>query len=287
MKKVIPLIFCLVFVSFTSCGDYNLVVKSTDYEYKYEAAKQFYAEGQYNRAATLMQDVIMALKGTDKGEESLFMTGMSNLYARNYEAATSYFRKYYETYPRGIFTEEARFYCGKALYENTPEPKLDQTATYEAVSEFQNFLELYPESPLRDRAQNMIFALQDKLVEKEYLSAKLYYDLGTYFGNCTTGGSNYQACIVTAQNAIKDYPYTTRREEFAILILKAKFELAENSVAAKKEERYHDAIDEYYGFTNEYPESKYMKTAQDLFMKAKKYVSTEDADETEHSNTSK
>ena len=287
MKKVIPLIFCLVFVSFTSCGDYNLVVKSTDYEYKYEAAKQFYAEGQYNRAATLMQDVIMALKGTDKGEESLFMTGMSNIYARNYEAATSYFRKYYETYPRGIFTEEARFYCGKALYENTPEPKLDQTATYEAVSEFQDFLELYPESPLRDRAQNMIFALQDKLVEKEYLSAKLYYDLGTYFGNCTTGGSNYQACIVTAQNAIKDYPYTTRREEFAILILKAKFELAENSVAAKKEERYHDAIDEYYGFTNEYPESKYMKTAQDLFMKAKKYVSTEDADETEHSNTSK
>ena len=287
MKKVIPLIFCLVFVSFTSCGDYNLVVKSTDYEYKYEAAKQFYAEGQYNRAATLMQDVIMALKGTDKGEESLFMTGMSNIYARNYEAATSYFRKYYETYPRGIFTEEARFYCGKALYENTPEPKLDQTATYEAVSEFQDFLELYPESPLRDRAQNMIFALQDKLVEKEYLSAKLYYDLGTYFGNCTTGGSNYQACIVTAQNAIKDYPYTTRREEFAILILKAKFELAENSVAAKKEERYHDAIDEYYGFTNEYPESKYMITAQDLFMKAKIYVSTEDADETEHSNTSK
>jgi len=287
MKKVIPLIFCLVFIIFTSCGDYNLVVKSTDYEYKYEAAKQFYAEGQYNRAATLMQDVIMALKGTDKGEESLFMTGMSNLYARNYEAATSYFRKYYETYPRGIFTEEARFYCGKALYENTPEPKLDQTATYEAVSEFQDFLEIYPESPLRDRAQNMIFALQDKLVEKEYLSAKLYYDLGTYFGNCTTGGSNYQACIVTAQNAIKDYPYTTRREEFAILILKAKFELAENSVPAKKEERYHDAIDEYYGFTNEYPESKYMKTAQDLFMKAKKYVSTEDADGTDQSRTSK
>ena len=96
-----------------------------------------------------------------------------------------------------------------------------------------------------------------------------------------------QPVISVAQNAIKDYPYTTRREEFAILILKAKFELAENSVAAKKEERYHDAIDEYYGFTNEYPESKYMKTAQDLFMKAKKYVSTEDADATEQSQPSK
>ena len=264
-----------------------MVVKSTNYDYKYEAAKQYFAEGQYNRASILMQDVITALKGTDKGEESLFMLGLSSLYAKNYDAATSFFRKYYESYPRGIFTEEAHFYCGEALYKNTPEPKLDQTATYEAVSEFQNFLELYPESRLRMEAQNMIFALQDKLVEKEYLSAKLYYDLGTYFGNCTTGGSNYQACIVTAQNAIKDYPYTTRREDFALLILQAKFELAAHSVEAKKEERYHDAIDEYYGFMNEYPESKHMNAVQALFMKAKKYVSTEDGGETDDTTQSK
>ena len=120
----------------------------------------------------------------------------------------------------------------------------------------------------------MIFALQDKLVEKEYLSAKLYYDLGSYFGNCTNGGSNYQACIVTAENALRDFPYSTRREEFAILILRAKFELAEQSVEDKKEERYHNALDEYYGFTNEYPESKYMEEAQTLFKKAENYVET-------------
>lgn len=111
--------------------------------------------------------------------------------------------------------------------------------------------------------------MQDKLVEKEYLSAKLYYDLGSYFGNCAYGGSNYRACIVTAENAIRDYPYTSHREEFAILILRAKFELAAQSVESKKEERYHDAIDEYYGFTNEYPESRYMKEASALFKKAK------------------
>ena len=38
---------------------------------------------------------------------------------------------------------------------------------------------------------------------KNTFSAQLYYNLGTYFGNCTSGGSNYEACIVTAQNAIK------------------------------------------------------------------------------------
>lgn len=276
MKKAFSIVIGGLLTVFTSCGNYNQVVKTSDYDYKYEVAKQFFAEGQYNRAALLLQDVIAPLKGTDRGEESLYLLGMSSYKSRNYDAAASYFRKYYQTYPRGIYTEVARFNCGKALYENTPEPKLDQTATYEAVTEFSNFLENYPESRLRESAQEMIFALQDKLVEKEYLSAKLYYDLGSYFGNCTGGGSNYQACIVTAQNAIKDYPYTTRREEFAILILKAKFELAEQSVEGKKAERYHDAIDEYYGFTNEFPESKYMKTAQALFFKSQKYVESDE-----------
>lgn len=152
---------------------------------------------------------------------------------------------------------------------NTTDVRLDQTDTYEAVTEFQNFLELYPGGEYSAKAQKLIFELQDKLVEKEYLSAKLYYDLGSYFGNCAYGGSNYRACIVTAENAIRDYPYTSHREEFAILILRAKFELAAQSVESKKEERYHDAIDEYYGFTNEYPESRYMKEASALFKKAK------------------
>jgi outer membrane protein assembly factor BamD len=234
--------------------------------------KQYYAEGQYNRASLLLQDVVPMLKGTEKGEESLYLLAISNLKARNYDAAATFFKKYYQSYPKGLFTEEARYNCGKALYMDTPEPKLDQTDTYEAVTEFQNFLEVYPTSAYREDVQNKIFELQDKLVEKEYLSAKLYYDLGSYFGNCTSGGSNYQACIVTAENAIKDYPYTSKREDFAILILKAKFDLAEQSIEAKKEERYHNAIDEYYGFTNEFPESKFMKEAQHLFEKAKKYV---------------
>ncbi len=266
----------------SSCGSYTKVQKSADYTYKYETAKQYYAEGQYNRASLFLQEVIANLKGTDKGEESLFLLGMSAYKSRAYDAAASYFKKFYQTYPRGKYAEDAHYYSGRALYMNTPEPKLDQTDTYEAVTEFQSFIERYPTSRYREDAQNKIFQLQDKLVEKEYLSAKLYYDLGSYFGNCDNGGSNYQACVVTAQNAIQDYPYTSRREDFAILILRAKFELAAQSVQAKQEERYHNAIDEYYGFTNEYPESKYMKEAEQLYQKAKKHVKQGDENATEN-----
>ena len=102
------------------------------------------------------------------------------------------------------------------------------------------------------------------------MAAKLYYNLGGYFGNCSNGGNNYQACVVTAQNAIKAYPFSNRKEDFAILILKAKYELAEQSVEIKKYERLHDTLDEYHGFVNEFPKSAYLREAQNIFAKTEK-----------------
>ena len=99
-------------------------------------------------------------------------------------------------YPKGIYVEYARYYSGLSLYHETPDPRLDQSNTMEAINELQNFLDLYPYTSLKEQTQEMIYQLQDKLVEKEYLSAKLYYDLGTYMGNSLYGGSNYEACVV-------------------------------------------------------------------------------------------
>lgn len=258
MKKNI-LITLLAALLLSSCGEYNKLLKSTDYEYKYEAAKTYFAKGQYNRAATLLNELIAILKGTDKAEESLYMLGMSYYNQKDYQTAAQTFIQYYNVYPRGTFTELARFHTGKALYLDTPEPRLDQSSTYNAIQQLQMFLEYFPQSGKKEEAQSMIFTLQDKLVMKEYLSARLYYNLGNYLGN------NYQACVITAQNALKDYPYTNLREDLSILVLRAKYELAVYSVEDKKPERYRETIDEYYAFKNEFPESKYLKEADRIF----------------------
>jgi outer membrane protein assembly factor BamD len=263
-------LFILMLVSIatlSSCGQFNSIVKSADYSYRYEAAKQYYADGKYTKAVVLLQDVIAQLKGTDKGEESLYLLGLSAYKARDYESAANFLKKYYETYNNGLYTLDARYYNAMAMYKRTPEPKLDQTETYEAVTAFQNMLELYPQSQYSKQAQDMIFKLQDKLVEKEYLNAKTYYDLGSYFYNCSFGGNNYEACIITAENAMRDYPYSKRREDFAIMLLRAKYLLATHSVEARKQERMDAAKEEYYAFSGEFPESSYMPEAKDIYYK--------------------
>lgn len=265
MKKNI-IITLLAAAVFSSCGEYNKLLKSTDYEYKYEAAKNYFAKGQYSRSATLLNELITILKGTDKAEESLYMLGMSYYNQKDYPTAAQTFITYYNNYPRGSFTELARFHAGKSLYLDTPESRLDQSGTVQAIQQLQMFMEYYPESVKHQEAQDMIFGLQDKLVYKELLSARLYYNLGNYLGN------NYEACVITSQNALKDYPYTDYREELSMLILRSKYEMAIYSVEDKKLDRYRETIDEYYAFKNEFPESKYLKDAEKIFNESTKVI---------------
>ena len=100
----------------SSCGEYNKVLKSTDNEYKYEAAKSYFAKGQNSKAATLLEDLALIMKGTSNAEESAYMLAMTYYNQGDYITASHYFNTYYTTYPRGTYTELARFYSGKALY---------------------------------------------------------------------------------------------------------------------------------------------------------------------------
>lgn len=264
----------LVLTMLTACSEFSAVLKSDDYEYKYETAKALYADGQYRQAAELFSMLLAPLKGTSYGEESLYMLAESNLKAKDYESAAMFFKKYYQVYPKGHYMEMARFNSGYSLYKQVADIRLDQTSTMEAIREYQDFLDYCPNTGLKEQTHAVIYELQDRLVEKEYLSAKLYYDLGTYTLNSIYGGNNYEACVVTAQNALKDYPYASAglREKLSILILRAKYHLARQSVEAKRVERFRDAIDEYYAFENDFPESKYLQEANSIFRYSQRMV---------------
>ena len=271
MKKSVFFASCIA-LSLSSCaGEFTRVLKSSDSDYRYEYAKQCFAEGKFDRAVTLLQDVVTVMKGGDNAQESLYMLGMAQYMSKDFESASQTFKKYGTSYPKGVYAEKACCYVGESLYESAPEPRLDQTPTIGAINAYQRFLDLYPESGLRETAQNKLFELQDKLIMKEYLSAKLYFNLGGYYGNVNANNeSNYTSCIVTAENALKTYPFTDLREDFSLLIMKSKFQLAENSSEEKRLDRYRDAEDECYGFINEFPDSRERSTAERYIAKCKK-----------------
>ena len=259
MKKVVFLLMMMT-VLLSSCGEYNKILKSTDYELKYSYAKQ------YSKSATLVDELVTIFKGTAYAEESLYLLAQSYYGQKDYQTASQYFETYYTTYPKGEFTELSRFYSGYGLYLDSPDPRLDQSQTYKAIEQLQLYLEYYPQSERAEEAQNIMFELQEKLAYKELMATRLYFNLGTYMGN------NFQSCVITAQNALKNYPYSKYREEFMFLIIRAKYELALVSVEEKLQGRYRDVVDEYYNYMNEYPEGNYVKQVTKFYDYASKRI---------------
>jgi outer membrane protein assembly factor BamD len=256
----------MIAVLFSSCGEYNKILKSTDYELKYSYAKKYFNMKEFTKSATLLEELVPIYKGTASAEESLYLLAQSYYGQKDYLTASQYFNTYYTTYPKGEYTELARYYSGYGLYLDSPDPRLDQTQTYKAIAELQLYLEYYPQSERAKEAQNIMFELQEKLALKELLATRLYYNLGTYMGN------NFQSSVITAQNALKNYPYSKYREEFMYYVIQSKYELALVSVEEKLQGRYRDVVDEYYNYMNEYPEGKYVKQVKKFYDYASKRI---------------
>ena len=252
---IISLALAALLGGLSGCGEYNKVLKSNDANYKYDYAKRAFEEKKYAQAYTILEDLITVFKGTDKAEESLFLLAMSYYENKDYMTAGTYFKSYYS------------HYAGYGYYLDSPDSQLDQTETLKAIEELQAFLDYFPKSDKVSIAQSAIFELQDKLVKKELENAQLYYNLGNYMGN------NYESAVITAKNAIKEYPYSKYKEELEMLVLKARYREASESVEEKKEDRFRTVIDEYYTFVNDYPDSDYRKEADNIFKIANKFVS--------------
>ena len=263
LKRILlGLTFSVVLLS--GCSEYSKILKSKDVDEKFEYAKKYYEEGKYTRSATLLSDVVPIYRGTEKAEEALYLLAMSHFKLTDYLSAGEYFQRYCNSFPRGSKVQECRFNLAYGDYKDSPDARLDQSTTKKAIKELDDFIDMYPRTALADSATAMRIELSDKLCYKEYLSAKLYLNLGTYMGN------NYESAVIVARNAQNDYPYSKHREDLAFIIFKARYEAAIKSVAEKAEERYRAAYDEYFTFTNEYPETIYAKETQKMFEKLKK-----------------
>jgi len=235
-----------------SCGPYQQVLKSKDPEYKYRMAIEYFNNEEYVKSQTLLDEIAAYYKGTERAQEVLIYLGRSYMGQKDYTNAADYFQAYVRNYPKGKYVMEARFQVGHCYYLDAPDARLDQQITRNAIQWLSEFIELYPESPYIEQAWKEINEMYDKLAYKEYLNAKLYYNLGTYLGN------NYLSCEITAKNALKTYPSNSHQEELSWLIFLSKYQQLINSVESKKEERWQDADDEYYSFKTEYPHSKHI-----------------------------
>jgi outer membrane protein assembly factor BamD len=256
MQKINRLLGILAILSFLSfsCSKFQRIQKSDKTEDKYKAAVEYYQDKEYYKADLLFEDIIPLLKGSKESEMAQFYQAYCKYRLGDYILSEYLFKKFYETFSRSTYAEEAMYMRAMSLYEDSPVYNLDQTNTYTAITAMQTFINAYPESKYSEKCTKTIGELRNKLEKKAFGQAILYAKIG-----------EYKAAVIAFNNFQRHFPDSDYNEEVAFLKVQSAYNLAKQSTEKKQKERYHEAISFYEGFIDKYPQSRYIRNAENIY----------------------
>jgi outer membrane protein assembly factor BamD len=254
-------IVLVLLVLLSSCGEYEKLLKSTDYDLKKTKAKEYYDKGEFVKTTELLTQILPRFRATDEAEDLNWMNAQAYFGMKDYFMAGTYYKSFVDQFPFGKHAEEAYYMTALCDYNISARPELDQDNTKNAIEDCNIFLNRFPNSAKADECRNMIKDLQDKLVEKSYLSARLYYDM-----------KQYKAAVIALNNSLKEFATTKYREKMMYLKLNSLYQYASLSLPVKQKERYQATLDDYYSFMEEFPTSTYSKDVNNIFQKTNKFL---------------
>ncbi len=210
----------LLFLSATFVVTTNAARRSYDCEGKIAKALERFERERYNDVKTILADVKYNCSGHPAMDTALYYLGMAYLGSGAYMDARIEFERLIQDFPFSKFQEEAYFRLGYATFLESNPPQKDQTKTKEAIREFAEFIEEFPQSPYADTAAYYMSKAQGKLAEKMLMNAKFYEKI-----------ERYESAVVYYQYLLEEYPGSAFASE-------AQIRLAE---ALVKGNRYADA----------------------------------------------
>lgn len=258
-RKIGFILLIFIAIVVTSCSQHQKLLKSTDNEAKYEKAVEYYDKGDYYRSLQVFEQLIPVYRGTAKAEQLYYYYSYAYYYEREYVMASYYFKRFSVNFPSSEYAEEANFMIAYCKYLDSPRYSLDQTVTAEAIDEFQLFINRFPYGEKAGEASELIEELREKLENKSYNIANLYYKM-----------EDYRAAIISYENLLKEYPDTEYREDVLYNIINAYYSYAFKSIEEKKQERFENAVKAYWDFVALYPESEHLVDVERLKEKVQK-----------------
>jgi outer membrane protein assembly factor BamD len=196
MKYYLFLTVALLTISFFGCSrssssDLNNI---DDPDKAFELAMKNYNNKDYVDAIEDFSLMKVKFSGTRVSDKVQYYLGMSYLKQEEYILAAyefEYLLKNYTTSPLAI---DGRYRLALCYYGMSPKYALDQTYTYQAITELKNFLELYPTDKNAPEAEMKIKELRNKLAYKELKSEELYATM-----------EDYKAATIYYENVVSEY----------------------------------------------------------------------------------
>ncbi|KAA6438578.1 outer membrane protein assembly factor BamD [Dyadobacter flavalbus] len=269
MRKNSLASYFLLFITllvFTSCSKFSKLQKTGTDQEKYDAAMSYYKKGDFYKSGLLFEELIPLLKGSTESELAQFYYAYTQYQQSQYNTSQFLFKKFYDTYARSDYAQEALYMHAFSLYKDSSPYNLDQTSTFTAISAMQDFINTYPESAFREECTKYILELRSKLERKAYERAKLYHKVSDF------NMMSLKSAVISIENFRKDFPDSQYNEELAFLKVESQYNLASNSFTGKQKDRYQDVIKFYQELIDKYPTGKFNRDAERMFEDSQKQL---------------
>jgi outer membrane protein assembly factor BamD len=235
----------LSLVLFSSCSEYQKVLRKNDVKEMYDLANSYYEQGDYVKAKRLFEVIAPKYAGRPQGERLSFFFANAQYLTGSYYLSSYQFERFIKSYPNSDKREEASFLEAASYFKMSPKFSLDQTDTDTALIKLQSFINDYPDSEYFASANEMVQTLNIKKQQKA-----IEFNLPVLF-----------SAITSLNNFILENPGSIYREEAYFIRLKSATILAENSTFQKMNQRFQDALKYYNEFKRNYPNSRFTEEA--------------------------
>jgi outer membrane protein assembly factor BamD len=195
MKKNTHLLIVLIMISFLnlSCSASKKDMSGTFLE-RYEKGIELYDNEKYYKAIDHFTFVVYNAPGSDIADNAQFKLAHCHYHLKEYLVAIDEFQRLMLRWPASELVEEADFMIGESYNMLSPVYQRDQTYTYEAIRQYQDFIQTYPYSKHRKTAEQRIQDLRMKLAQKVYDAGKLYMVL-----------REWNSAVITFEEILNNY----------------------------------------------------------------------------------
>ena len=256
LRPFLPVVLLLAAIALSACAGAGRIRYDSP-EDAYTKGLRLFEEGRYDRSVPFFQGVFDYGRTSEVAADAQLHLARAHFESRDYILAASEYSRFVNTYRTHENVEAATFERAIAYYHLSPQYDLDQTSTRQAITYLQLFLDQFPDSELKEEAEDHLSILREKLAQKGYESAGLYERRGIY-----------EAAALSYERVFDTYPDTQWADDALLGAIRSYMAFANLSVESRQSERLQLAIDNYTRLIELFRDSPITKEAEALYDEA-------------------
>ena len=243
--KPIGRVLLAVFVAFAllaGCAsvDKNARIKR-DPKDIYDTAMKAYVERSYDKAEETFKLLTEEYPLNPFAIEAQLMLADVCFAQERYPEAASYYTNFVALHPTHQRASYALFQKGMSLFKDVLSYDRDQTSTKKALFAFEDTAVLYPESIYREKGEELIVFLKERLARREMGIARFYFK-----------SKNYEGALSRFRDILEQYPEAGMTDETLYYIGETYKRLGEEQLSREA----------FMTLIADFPDSPFVKSAR-------------------------